>query len=208
MVTLYDNHLSGNGYKVRLLLRQLDRSFTVRWVDILKGETRTPEFLKLNPNGRIPTLVEDDFVLAESNAILCYLAKGTPFLPDEPRTYARVMQWLFFEQYSHEPNIATVRHWLAHLGRDATDPQVLERRQNGEAVLDLMNDHLREQPFFVGGHYTIADIALYAYTHVAHEGGYHLADRPAVRAWLRRVAEQPGHVTMDDDCGSLIAASR
>lgn len=208
MLTLYDNHLSGNGYKVRLLLRQLGRPVRVEWVDIMTGETRTPAFLALNPNGRIPTLVDGEFVLPESNAILCYLAEGTSYLPQDPQAKARAMQWLFFEQYSHEPNIATVRHWLAHLGRDPADPQVLERRRNGEAVLDLMDAHLADRPYFVGEEYTIADIALYAYTHVDHEGGYHLADRPHVRAWLDRVADQPGHVTIDDDCGFPIPESR
>ncbi|MBG03267.1 MAG: glutathione S-transferase [Rhodospirillaceae bacterium] len=199
MLKLYDNRLSGNGYKTRLLMHQLGMPFEVEWVDILKGETRTPEFLAINPNGRIPTLVDSDYILPESNAILCYLADGTPFLPDNRQVKGRILQWLFFEQYSHEPNIATVRHWLAHLGYDADDPQVLERQTKGEMVLNLMNEHLSVQPFFVGGDYTIADIALYAYTHVAHEGGYDLSNRPALKAWLDRVANQPGYVTMDAD---------
>lgn len=208
MLTLYDNHLSGNGYKVRLLLSQLEIPFTVTWLDILNGETRTPAFLKLNPNGRIPTLADGDFVLAESNAILCYLAENTPYLPAGRQEKARVLQWLFFEQYSHEPNVATVRHWLAHLGRRPDDPQILERRKAGNAALDLMEDHLGSRPYFVGDRYSIADIALYAYTHVAHEGGYRLENRPAIRAWLARVADQPRHIAMDDDCGSPISGSR
>lgn len=208
MRTLYDNHLSGNGYKVRLLLRQLGQPFTVEWVDILKGETREPHFLAMNPNGRIPTLVEGDFILPESNAILCYLAEGSSYLPEDRHAKAKVMQWLFFEQYSHEPNIATVRHWLAHLGRNPADPVVLERRRAGEAVLDLMEAHLSRQPFFVGENYSIADIALFAYTHVAHEGGYDLSQRGAIRAWLNRCAEQPGHISIDDDCGVPISVSR
>ena len=136
MLKLYDNRLSGNGYKTRLLMHQLGMPFEVEWVDILKGETRTPEFLAINPNGRIPTLVDSDYILPESNAILCYLADGTPFLPDNRQVKGRILQWLFFEQYSHEPNIATVRHWLAHLGYDADDPQVLERQTKGEMVLE------------------------------------------------------------------------
>jgi glutathione S-transferase len=198
MVTLYDYLPSGNGYKVRLLLRQLGRDFTLVEKDIVKGETQTPDFLALNPNGRIPTLVEDDTVLVESNAILFYLARGTAFLSDAALAQARVLQWMFFEQYSHEPNIATVRHWLCHLGRHEDEPAVQEKRAAGYRALGVMEGHLADRTFFVEEAYSIADIALYAYTHVAHEGGFDLSDYPAVNAWLDRIRQQPGHVAITD----------
>jgi glutathione S-transferase len=198
MLTLYDYLPSGNGYKVRLLLRQLGRDFTLVEKDIVKGETQTPNFLAMNPNGRIPMLVEDDTVLVESNAILFYLARGTAFLPDAALAQARVLQWMFFEQYSHEPNIATVRHWLCHLGRHEDEPAVQEKRAAGYRALGVMGNHLADRVYFVGDAYSIADIALYAYTHVAPEGGFDLGDYPAVNAWLNRVRRQPGHVLITD----------
>jgi len=193
MLRLYDHLSSGNGYKVRLLLRQLGIPFERIELDIDRGETRTPEFLAKNPNGRIPTLETEHGFLPESNAILFYLAEGTPFLPSDRWERAQVLQWMCFEQYSHEPNVATVRYWLTH--HRPYLPQVLEqKRQLGEAALGVMERHLATRTFFVGEHYTIADIALYAYTHVAEEGGFRLEPYPAVRRWLERVHAQPRHV--------------
>jgi len=193
---LYDYLPSGNGYKVRLLLHQLGVPFELIEVDILQGATRTPEFLRKNPNGRIPVLeVEPGVFLAESNAILSYLADGTPFLPRDRLERARVFQWMFFEQYSHEPNIATVRFWLTHLGlTDERRAQLQQKRTLGYAALGVMEGHLGSREFFVDDRYSIADIALYAYTHVAHEGGFELGRFPAVLDWLERVRRQPGHV--------------
>src|SRR5215467_75986 len=193
---LYDYLPSGNGYKVRLLLHQLGVPFELIEVDILQGATRTPEFLRMNPNGRIPVLeVEPGVFLPESNAILSYLADGTPFLPRDRLERARVFQWMFFEQYSHEPNIATVRFWLTHLGlTDERRAQLQQKRTLGYAALGVMEGHLGSREFFVDDRYSIADIALYAYTHVAHEGGFELGRFPAVLDWLERVRRQPGHV--------------
>jgi glutathione S-transferase len=205
MLRLHDNASSGNAYKVRLLLTQLGRKFERIEYDTDRGATRTPEFLsKTNANGRIPVLeLEDGRCLPESNAILWYLAEGTPFLPgvnDEQGRWlrAQVLQWMFFEQYSHEPNIATVRFWITHHvemtpEREAALPG---KRKWGAAALDVMEQHLRTRRFFVGEAYSIADIALYAYTHVAPEGGFDLAPFPAVRAWLERVAAQPGYLAI------------
>jgi glutathione S-transferase len=198
MLTLYDFLPSGNGYKVRLLLSQLGRPFRLVELDILKGETRTPEYLAKNPDGRIPLLeFEDGRRLAQSNAIVFHLAEGTPFLPTDPWERALVLQWLFFEQYSHEPNVATVRFWVHELGRGADEAwaeRIAEKREKGYAALDVMERHLASRRFFVGERYSIADIALYAYTHVAPEGAFDLGRYPAIRAWLDRVADRPGHV--------------
>lgn len=197
MLRLHDSLSSGNGFKVRLLLSQLGVSFERIEYDIDKAETRTPAFLAKNPNGRVPTLeLEDGTFLPESNAILWYLAEGTPFLPEGRRERARVLQWMFFEQYSHEPNIATVRFWIMH--QVAPTPlielSIPAKRKQGEAALGVMERHLGTHRFFVAGRYTIADIALYAYTHVAGEGGFDLQPYPHVRAWLDRVAGQPGYI--------------
>ena len=195
VLRLYDYLESGNGYKVRLLLTQLGVAFERIELDILKGATRTPEFLRRNPNGRIPCLeLEDGTHLWESNAIQFYLAEGTDFLPSGRRERARVLQWMFFEQYSHEPYIAVVRFWH-HAGMlEANRDQLEAKVSRGYAALDVMETHLREHRFFVAERYSIADIALYAYTHVAHEGGFDLAKHPAVTAWLERVRAQPQHV--------------
>ena len=197
MLRLHDNLTSGNGYKVRLLLAQLGKPYERIEYDIDKRETRTPEFLARNPNGRVPLLeLEDGSFLPESNAILWYLAEGSPFLPaaGDHRQRADVMQWLFFEQYSHEPNIATVRFWVSHDQLTPERSALLEsKRALGYAALDVMERHLSTRSYFVGDHYTVADIALYAYTHVAAEGGFDLTRFAAVDAWLRRVREQPNH---------------
>jgi glutathione S-transferase len=195
VLRLYDFLESGNGYKVRLLLRQQGIPFERVELDITRGATRTPEFLAKNPNGRIPLLeLDDGTCLAESNAIQWYLAEGSPLLPSDPVERARVLQWMVVEQYSHEPFIATVRFWL-HQGRaEELAAEIAARRPRGYEALGVMESQLAANDFFVASRYTIADIALYAYTHVAHEGGYDLGDYPAVRAWLERVRSQPGHV--------------
>jgi glutathione S-transferase len=196
MLTLYDYLPSGNGYKVRLLLSQLGIPFRLIEKDILKGETRTPEFLAINPDGRIPAIVfEDGRRLAQSDAILFYFAEGTPLLPADRFARAEALQWMFFEQYSHEPQIAVARFWVHSLGKrkDWVD-RLQEKWQKGYQALDAMERHLDGRKFFVGERYSIADIALYAYTHVAEEGDFDLGRYPHIRAWLDRVADQPGHV--------------
>ncbi len=183
---LYDYLPSGNGYKVRLLLAQLRRPFVLVEQDILRGETRTPEFLARNPNGRIPVLELDDGR---------HLAEGSPLLPEDRFARAQVLQWMFFEQYSHEPYIAVARFWIHSLGkREEWADRLREKWERGYQVLDVMERHLSGRRFLVDDRYSIADIALYAYTHVAHEGDFDLARYPEVRAWLGRVAAQPGHV--------------
>ena len=201
MLTLYDFLPSGNGYKVRLLLTQLRIPFRRVEIDITKGESRTPEFLRKFPNGRIPAVEFDDGRrLFESSAIISYFADGTPLMPSDRFARAEVFQWLFFGQYSHEPYIAVARFLAMY-------PEVADERRArlarimklGYDALGVMEGHLRgddpkPREWFVGGRYTIADIALYAYTHVAHEGGFDLAGFPWVRAWLDRVRAQPGHI--------------
>jgi glutathione S-transferase len=196
MLTLYDMLDSGNAYKARLLLHQLDIPYRRVEFDIDKGETRTPEFLARNPNGRVPVLILDDGTcLAESNAILCYLADGTPFLPADRLARAQALQWLFFEQYSHEPYVATPRYIIKHLGRGhARAAELPARIEKGHSALGVMETHLKTRQFFVGERATVADIALYAYTHVAHEADIDLKLYPSVRAWLARVAAQPRHI--------------
>jgi glutathione S-transferase len=195
VLRLYDFLESGNGYKVRLLLAQLGIPCERIEVDILKGETRTPEFLARNPNGRIPVLeLEDGTHLAESDAILFYLAEGSPMLPDDRLERARVLQWMFFEQYSHEPYIAVLRFWNFAGLADEKRAEIPERRRRGEEALQVMETHLRRCDYFVGERYSIADVALYAYTHVADEGGFDLSGLPGVGAWLERVRSQPGHI--------------
>jgi glutathione S-transferase len=197
MKILYDNLSSGNAYKARLMLHKLGLAYTRIEMDIDTGATRTPDFLALNPDGRIPLLVLDDGTkLPESNAILAFLAKGTELLPEAPRDFGQVLRWLFWEQYSHEPNVATVRYWLTH-GVEMTPYRKLaleDKRAKGVAALQVMEAHLAARDFFVAGTFTIADIALYAYTHVAEEGGFDLKPYPALRAWLARVAAQPKHI--------------
>jgi glutathione S-transferase len=206
MLRLYDFHESGNGYKVRLLLTRLGTPFERVELDVLKGETRTPGFLAKNPNHRIP-LVEwpDGRRLAESNAILFHLARGTALLADDPWLQAEALQWMFFEQYSHEPYIAVVRFW--HLSGTLAEhrAELEEKIERGHHALSVMEGHLRDRDWLVGDRDSIADIALYAYTHVAHEGGYDLAPYPAVRAWIDRVAARPGHLRIDEPAGTPVA---
>jgi glutathione S-transferase len=196
MLRLHDNKFSGNGYKIRLLLTQLGMPFERVEYDIDRGATRTPDFLRLNPNGRIPVLEFDDGrVLAESDAILVYLADGTPYLPQDRFERALVLQWMFFEQYSHEPNIATLRYWLTHdLLNYERRAMVEGKRRWGYAALDVMEQHLARHRYFVGERYSVADIALYAYTHVAAQGGFDLARYVAIRRWFDRVAGEPRHI--------------
>jgi glutathione S-transferase len=204
---LFDYLDSGNGYKVRLLLAQLGLDYRWTELDIDAGATRTPAFLRRNPNGRIPTLELDDGTnLAESNAILWYLAEGNAFVPADRLGRAQVLQWLFFEQYSHEPYVATPRYIAKHLPPEhARRAELPERLAKGRAALAVMDAHLAARLFFVAECYTIADIALYAYTHVAHEGGHDLAPYPNVRSWLERVAAQPRYVGIyarPESCGA------
>ena len=189
---------SGNCYKAKLAAEQLRIPY--RWVEVnsAKGETRTAEFLARNPNGKVPTLgLDDGSFLAESNAILNYLAEGTPLLPTERLQRARVLQWMFFEQYSHEPYIAVARYILHYLPPDTPRRADLPRlHERGYQALGVMEQHLAREPYFAAGRYTIADIALYAYTHCAADGGFQLERFPALERWLGRVREQPGHVPM------------
>ena len=195
---LFDDLDSGNGYKVRLLLAQLGVDYRWTHLDVDKGTTRTPEFLKRNPNGRIPTLELDDGTnLPESNAILWYLAEGSRFVPATQVGRAQVLQWMFFEQYSHEPFVATPRYIVKHLPPEhARRAELPDRLAKGRAALAVMDQHLESRSFFVAERYTIADIALYAYTHVAHEGGHDLSPYANVRSWLARIAAQPGNVSI------------
>jgi glutathione S-transferase len=195
MLKLYGTLESGNCYKVRLLLHLLRRPFEWIEIDILQGKSRTREFLAINPNGRVPVLqVEDGTFLAESNAMLWYLADGSPFVPFDALERARCLQWMFFEQYSHEPFIATSRFWLHFL----KDPQgyadkLAEKREPGYAALRVMEQHLTERDWMAGAAASVADIALYAYTHVAAEGGFDLGPFPALRAWIGRLAALPDY---------------
>lgn len=198
MLKLYDNADSGNAYKVRLALAHLGLPFERIQLDTDSGETRTPEYLTTNPNGKVPAIVlANGDVLCESNAIIFYLAAGTALLPEDNLERAKVLQWMFFEQYSHEPNIAVSRHVLKHL--ELTDERralVESKREPGYRALGVMEGHLADRSFFVAEQFTIADIALYAYTHVAGEGDFDLADFPAIRGWLARVSRQPGHISI------------
>ena len=199
MDTLHDFLPSGNGYKCRLLLRFLGRPFTLKEYDITKGETRTPAFLDtLNANGRIPVLeLEDGRCLSESGAILNFLAQGTSFLPDDPWQRAKVLQWMFFEQYTLEPSIAVRRFWLTEQDSPLTDiqqAQLPQKLEQGYAALDVLERGLSDTDWLVGGTPTIADIALYGYTHVAPEGGYELDEYPAITAWIGRFRDLDGYV--------------
>ncbi|GAA5166121.1 glutathione S-transferase family protein [Viridibacterium curvum] len=197
--TVFGDIQSGNCFKIRLVLDQLGLPYQWRHVDILNKETHTPEFLAMNPNGKIPVLVlPDGSCLAESNAILHYLAEGSTLLPTDRLLRAQVLQWMFFEQYSHEPYIATARYIVRYLGRPPAKEQALQDKMpGGHRALGVMEQHLATRQFFVGEQYCIADIALYAYTHVAPEGGFDIAAYPAVKAWLARVAAQPGYRGMN-----------
>lgn len=198
MYKVFGMSASGNCYKVKLLLKQLGIDYQWEEVDILQGGTRTPGFLEMNPNGKVPTLqIGADQYLPESNAILWYLADGTSLWSTEKFKKAKTLQWLFFEQYSHEPYIAVARFIKKLLPPDhprrAELPHLQER---GYQALQIMEQHLSNFSFFVDDNYSIADIALYAYTHVAEDGGFNLASFAAIQAWMQRVQQQPGHVVM------------
>lgn len=190
---------SGNCYKVKLTLEQLAIPHEWHHVNILDGDTKRPQFLDLNPNGKVPVLLLDDgSTLSESNAIVDYLADGTDLFPAHRLARARVLQWQFFEQYSHEPYIAVARYINKYLGLPESRRQEYESKQaGGIKALQVMEQQLKRSPFLIGDAYSVADISLYAYTHVAHEGGFDLSAFPAVVDWLTRVKARPGHVTME-----------
>ena len=201
-LTLHEFALSGNCYKIRLTAALLGIPLERRQYDILNGETRSPDFLaRINSNGRIPVLQIGDRFLPESNAASFYLADGSHLVPVDPFLRADMLRWMFWEQYNHEPNVATVRFWVGFVGEDNLTAQEREqlpsRRALGDAALRLMDEHLERREWFVGGALSLADIALYAYTHVAEEGGFSLGDYPAMKAWLARVASRPGYIPID-----------
>jgi glutathione S-transferase len=194
---LYDNPASGNCYKVRLLLARLGLDYERRELDVVDRSNRKDVLGDLNPGLRVPTLVLDDGrPLGESGAILWYLADGGELVPSDPYERAQVLQWMFFEQYSHEPYVAVARFWLTK-GIEVDPETLAERQRVGYLAFDAMEGHLAGRSYLVGERCSIADVALYAYTHVAEEGGFDVASYPAIRAWLDRVASQPGHVTID-----------
>ncbi|MEA2952287.1 MAG: glutathione S-transferase [Alphaproteobacteria bacterium] len=200
MYTLYSMQRSGNSYKVRLALAKLGIPYRLVEVDILKGESHTPEFLAMNPSGQVPLLeVAPGRYLAESNAILWYVAGGTPLAPDERIERAMTLQWMFFEQHSLEPNIGAAWFWLSLIkgGRELQRHALEDWMEQGYRALGVMEKHLKAHRFFVGDRLTIADIALYAYTHIAHECDYDLSSCPYTRAWVARVAAEPVHVPME-----------
>ena len=196
---LYNSAVSGNCYKVRLLLAHLGLDYETVELSVVDRSNRTEVLGELNPGLRVPTLVLDDGrPLGESNAILWYLGDGTQYVPTDPYERAQVLQWQFFEQYSHEPHIAVARFWLAYSGTpERFEAELPSRMRGGYAALDAMERHLDGRAFIVGDRYSLADISLYAYTHVAHEGGFDLHPYPAIRGWLGRVAAQPRHVPID-----------
>jgi glutathione S-transferase len=194
-VLLYDNPVSGNCYKVRLLFGLLGIEFERRQLSVVDHSDRAAVLGGLSPSLNVPTVVlEDGRPLGESNAILCYFADGTRYLPDDSYERAQVLQWMFFEQYKHEPGIAVTRFWVAYSEDPPPAAEIEARRAAGYLALDAMERHLGDREYLVGGRFTVADIALYAYTHVAPEGGFDLGPYAAVRAWLGRVAAQPGLV--------------
>ena len=200
-LTLHEDARSGNCYKIRLTAALLGLPLEHKSYDIMVGETRTPQFLaEVNANGRIPVLQVGDRFLPESNAACWYLAEGSALVPADAWDRAQMLRWMFWEQYNHEPNIATLRFWLFFVGNDnLTDAQRLQlpaKRAAGEDALELMDEHLGGRDWFVGNRPSLADVSLYAYTHVAEAGGFRLDDHPNVRAWLARAAALPGYVPM------------
>jgi glutathione S-transferase len=200
MYTLYSMLRSGNSYKVRLALAQLRIPYRLVEIDILRGESRTPEFLAKNPSGQVPLLeVAPGRHIAESNAILWYVAGGSPLAADDRISRAEALQWMFFEQHSLEPNIGAAYFWLALVrgGRELQQHALEDWLEQGYRALRVMENHLKEHRYFVADRYTVADIALYAYTHLAHECDFDLGTFPAIGAWLDRMAAEPGHVRME-----------
>ncbi len=200
MLTLYSMQSSGNSYKVRMLLARLALPYHLVEIDRFKGENRTPEYLAKNPEGRLPALeLGDGRMLAESNAILVYLAEGSPWLPEDRYEHAETLRWMFFEQHSHEPAIAEARFWLRFVrgGRELRTHEIDQWMERGYAALALMEQHLSSHDYFVGGRETVADIALYAHTHVAREGDFDLSVFPSINRWLARIAGNPGHIAIE-----------
>ena len=201
-LVLHEYPASGNCYKIRLTAAYLGLALETRTYDILSGETRTPEFLRdVNPNGRIPVLQDGDRLLPESNAACFYLADGTELIPDDRFNRADMLRWMFWEQYNHEPNIATLRFWLRFVGLDALSAaqrmQIIGKREAGLAALDLMDRHLAKRTWLVADRLTVADICLFAYTHVADEADFDLEAYPAIVGWMERIMTMPGYVGMD-----------
>jgi glutathione S-transferase len=200
MYKLYSMQRSGNSYKVRLALALLDAPYQAIEIDILRGESRTPDFLAKNPSGQVPLLeVADGRYLAESNAILWYVAGGTSLAPESRIERAEALQWMFFEQHALEPNIGAAYFWLSLVkgGRDLQTHALEDWMERGYGALQVMEDHLKTHEFFAAGQLTVADIALYGYTHVADQCDFDLAAFPAIGGWLRRVQQTPGYVAMD-----------
>ena len=202
-LTLHEQHISGNCYKIRLTAAFLGLKLKLIEYDVRKGESRTAEYLtKINAAGKLPTLqIEEDKFLPESGAACYYLAENTHLIPEDKFGRAEMFRWMFFEQFSHEPAIATLRWWITYVGvenlNDVQNSVLPMKRKQGEEALDLMNGHLATRKFFVGEKLSLADVALYAYTHVADEGRFDLEQWPNVKAWCGRVAEQPRYVPID-----------
>jgi len=195
-ITVYGTRTSGNCHKVRMVLDISGQPYAWREIDVIKAETRTPEFLKLNPNGKVPVVqLEDGSTLAESNAILWYFGEGSALIPDDRLQRARMLQWMFFEQYTHEPAIAVARFIRVFLQR-ADDPRLPDLLARGQRALTVMEQHLAGRAFFVGEHLSLADLALFAYTHRAADGGFDLAAYPAIGRWLERCRAEPGVTEM------------
>lgn len=199
-IEIYGDSISGNCYKVQLLCAQLGIDHSWHELDLLKGDARTDEFLAMNPNGKTPLLqLADGRFLPESNAILWYLAQGSALVADDAYEMASILSWMFFEQYSHEPYLAVARFIKVYLGDPPEKQAELEGKYpGGYKALKVMDQHLAKADFFTGKRYSIADIALYAYTHRAHEGGFSLVKYPNVRDWLKRVEHQPGYIPMSE----------
>jgi len=210
MYKLYSMQSSGNSYKVRLALALLNAPYHAIEIDILRGESRTPDFLAKNPSGQVPLLeVAEGRYLAESNAILWYVAGGTPLAPESRIERAEALQWMFFEQHALEPNIGAAYFWLALVkgGRDLQTHALEDWMERGYAALQVMENHLKTHEYFAAGQFTVADIALYGYTHLADRCDYDLATFPSIRSWLRRVEQTPGFVDMDWRPGAEVADS-
>ena len=200
---IYGDSRSGNCYKLQMLCAELDLQYEWREVNILQGETHTPEFLRMNPNGKIPLLVVNgDYCLPESNAIMCYLANGHKLTGDDRRSRAAVLSWMFFEQYSHEPYVGSARFIIKYLGNPPDRRAVLEeKQQGGYRALNIMEQRLAETDYVAGDVFTLADIALFAYTHVAHEGGFDLTNYAAINTWMERIRARPAFVAMQAPAG-------
>ena len=200
MPVLHQMQISGNCYKVRLAAHQLGIPLTLEEYPVFGGRTRTPEYLAKNRNGRVPLLeLDDGRLLPESDAILWYLSEGTHLQPGDTWSRAQALSWMFFEQYSHEPYIAVARFWVSEAPKEELEKRrhlVPEWHEKGNAALGVMESHLKTHDWFAGDRYSVADIALYGYTHCANEGGFELSNYPAVSAWLARVAAQPRHIPM------------